>query len=86
MKAFYYIKRVPTNVKRYFNIKFPVNEGFSFEYYVYYNSDKTKKWFGCFVSKDGELWSYCDQADEEFFNSTIPQHYSIDKNFNLSAN
>jgi hypothetical protein len=72
MAKIYYIKNVPSCVLNYFNIKFPTSSGFTYEFYKYYNSDKTVTYYGCFVRLNGELYSYSDQDTEQGFNE-IPQ-------------
>ena len=50
----YWIKKIPTGVKEYFTRKFPPLDGFTFDFYCYYNCDKTIKYFGCYVAHNGQ--------------------------------
>lgn len=64
----YPIKKVPEIITQYFDKKYPPVNGFTFDFYKYFNHDKTVTYYGCFVRKNGELWSYADQGTIEEFN------------------
>jgi hypothetical protein len=62
MTRMYWIKRIPPTLKAWFENKFKPSEGFIFEYYKYFNHDKTITYYGCMVKQNGELFSYSNQG------------------------
>lgn len=65
MSRIYHIKnKIPAVVKQFFDTKYPGKE-FSFDFYWY--GKKDDKTYGCFVYRNGELYSYFYQGNKEDF-------------------
>lgn len=62
----YRIKNAPIEVRRYFEKRFPMKDGFTYRFY-WYRGREGKKIYGCEVDKKSKLWHNATQASESWF-------------------
>lgn len=65
MAKIYWIKKIPNEILKWFELNFKPNQGYTYKFYSYTGIDD--KIYGCEVFKNGEFWHNATQASLDWF-------------------